>query len=274
MSAEHNVAAQYRQGNLEAAYLTALAAMGKDPERLAHDDLMGADEFHIGGAQATRELAEQLGLTADMHLLDLGSGTGGPARHLAAAYGCRVTGIDLTDEFVAVAESLTRRMRMQEQVAFRQGSATLLPFADGMFDRATLLHVGMNIADKRALCAEAHRVLRPGGLFAIYDVMRVGEGEITYPVPWAGSPAWSFVETPAAYRAALEATGFTMVAERARADFALTFFAMMRDRVAQSGPPPIGPQVVMGADAPQKLANVLSAVESGVVAPVEIIARR
>ncbi len=163
MRAEQDVTAHYHHGNLEETLLAAVAAMGKDPAHLSPADLMGADEFHIGGAQATGDLAAQLGLTAAMHLLDLGSGLGGPARHLAAAHGCWITGIDLSNEYVAVATSLTRRMGLTNQVRFQEGSATLLPFEDATFDGATLLHVGMNIADKRMLCANVHRVLRPGG---------------------------------------------------------------------------------------------------------------
>ena len=163
MTPDPNVRAHYRHGSLEQALIAAVAAMGKDPACLEPADLMGADEFHIGGAQATKELAAQLALTPAMHLLDLGSGLGGPARTLAATYSCRVTGIDLSDEYVAVATSLTRRMGLADRVAFRCGSATALPFGDAAFDGATLLHVGMNIADKRGLCAGVHRVLRPAG---------------------------------------------------------------------------------------------------------------
>jgi SAM-dependent methyltransferase len=233
MSTDQDVTAHYRHGSLEEALLTAVAAMGKDPMHLSPADLMGADEFHIGGAQATRDLAAQLGLTAAMHLLDLGSGLGGPARHLAATHGCRITGIDLSTEYVAVATSLTRRMGLSNQVNFHEGSAIALPFEETTFDGATLLHVGMNIADKRALCASVHRVLRPGGFFAIYDVMRTGPGDLNFPVPWSSAPETSFVEPPETYRAALTGAGFTIQAERSRAMFARDFFAALRSERAR-----------------------------------------
>ena len=66
-----------------------------------------------------------------------------------------------------------------------------------------MLHVGMNIEDKAKLCSEVHRVLRPGSLFGIYDVMKAGAGELSYPVPWATTAASSFVVDPAQYRSAL-----------------------------------------------------------------------
>ncbi len=274
MSTEQDIAAHYRHGSLEQALIAAVAATGKNPACLKPADLMGADEFHIGGAQATKELAAPLALTPAMHLLDLGSGLGGPARTLAATYGCRVTGIDLSDEYVAVAASLTRRMGLAERVAFRCGSATALPFDAATFDGATLLHVGMNIADKRVLCAGVHRVLRPGGFFAIYDVMRTGPGALDFPVPWSSRPETSFVEPPETYRAALTEAGFTIVAERNRAAFTRDFFAALRARQAQSGPPPLGAHIVMGPATPQKIANLTNLLERGMIAPTEMIARR
>lgn len=274
MSTESDVQAHYRHGSLEQVLIAALTAAGKNPDRLTPADLMGADEFHIGGAQATKDLAAQLALVPSMHLLDVGSGLGGPARHLAMAHRCRVTGVDLSEEYVEVANSLTRRMGMDDHVSFHHGSATTLPFDDATFDGATLLHVGMNIADKHALCASIHRMLRPGGFFAIYDVMRSGPGAIDFPVPWSSTPETSFVETPEAYRTALTNAGFTIIAERSRAAFAREFFAALRARQGELGPPSLGLQIVMGSTTPQKIANMTSLLERGVIAPTEIIATR
>ena len=78
---------------------------------------------------------------------------------------------------------------MDNSISLNQGSALALPFADRAFDRAYMLHVGMNIDDKAKLCSEVSRVLRSNALFGIYDIMRVGDGELTYPVPWA-TTAW------------------------------------------------------------------------------------
>lgn len=264
----------YRHGNLEEALLDGLRRAGKDPDRFAPNDLMGMDEFHIGGAEATRELATQLRIGPGMKLLDIGSGLGGPARQLAS-YGCHVTGVDLSGEYVAVARALSARMGLDGSVAFRQGDAAVMDLEAASFDGATLLHVGMNIADKAALAAAVHRALRPGGFFAIYDVMQVGAGTIDFPVPWSSQPETSFVATPAAYRAALEGAGFTVFAERERRQFALNFFANMRTRMAQSGgPPPLGLHILMGANAAQKTANMTAMLERGVIAPVELLARK
>ena len=202
-------------------------------------------------------------------MLDIGCGIGGPARFLAAERGWRVEGVDLTAEYVAVAKALSRRVGMADKVSFRQASATSLPFADASFDGATMIHVGMNIADKPAAFAEVRRVLKPGGTFAIYDAMLSGDGAFSYPVPWSSEPATNHIATPEAYKAALRAAGFTVEKERNRRDFALQ---SMQRRIEQTTQP-VGLPVVMGATAAQKLANMREMIERCLFAPVELIAR-
>src|SRR3546814_3914436 len=96
----------------------------------------------MGGRQATTELAERMGLAPGMSLLDIGCGLGGAARHFARACGCTVTGVDLTPEYVAVAEALTRMVGQADRVAFRAGRALDLPFEAASFEAATLLPAG------------------------------------------------------------------------------------------------------------------------------------
>jgi hypothetical protein len=133
----------------------------------------------------------------------------------------------------------------------------------------------MNIQDKARLFAEVHRALKPSGVFGIYDVMREsGEGDLSFPVPWASSPATSFVESAVAYRRLLESAGFAVQKERSRREFAIEFFRHMRARAAQQGgPPPLGLHILMSASAPQKVANMIDNLERGLIAPTEIICR-
>ncbi|PZS16298.1 MAG: hypothetical protein DLM60_15670 [Pseudonocardiales bacterium] len=156
---EQAIAAHYSQGELGRKILNALTTLGADPEHLDPDQIAPLDEFHIGGRRATVELLDQLDLRPGLRVLDVGSGLGGTARYLARRHGVEVTGVDLTVEYVQVATSLTRRAGLAELVRFRQGSATTLPFPDESFDRACMLHVGMNIVDKAALFAEIPRRL-------------------------------------------------------------------------------------------------------------------
>lgn len=275
MSAEHAVARHYSHGELLAAIERALAAAGKTPNEVGSDDLAPLDEFHIGGRAATDHLVDQLGLGADDHVLDIGCGLGGAARHIAERLGARVTGIDLTPEFVEVGNTLCGWLGLAERVSLHQGSALAMPFGDEAFDGAVMLHVGMNIADKPALFAELARVLRPGAALGVYDVMQIGAGELAWPVPWAAGPATSSVGTPDDYRQALTDAGFEVLREAPRRDFAVAFFEEMRAKVeAAGGPPPVGLHVLMRETTQEKVQNMVTNIARGLVAPVELIARR
>lgn len=272
MDTERSVSRHYEHGSLESAILSALTAAGKDTGKLTHTDLAPIDEFHIGGRQATMDLGAQIDLPRGARLLDIGSGIGGPSRYFAAERGWRIDGIDLTAEYVRVAQQLSQLTGLGDAVSYREASATALPFADATFDGAYMLHVGMNIPDKKAVFAEVRRVLRPGGVFAIYDAMRESDGAFSYPVPWSAGPETNFIDTASAYRRLLGEAGFSIDKERNRRDFALESFRQ-RQRMAQAqgAAPQPGLQIVMGPTAAQKIANMMGLLERGVISPTEII---
>lgn len=118
----------YRATGLTERLKVALAAFGPEDQPLTPEQLAALDQFHTRGIAATAELAALAGITSDMSVLDIGSGVGGPARFLAATYGCRVTGIDLSEPFVDAARYLSRRTGQSERVSFHAGSALGLPF--------------------------------------------------------------------------------------------------------------------------------------------------
>jgi len=242
----------YRATGLTERLKTALAAFGPEHQRLTPQQLGALDQFHTRGLAATADLAKLAGITADMSVLDVGSGVGGPARFLAATYGCRVTGVDLSEPFVDAARYLTERTGQSGQVSFQTGSALELPFDDGRFDAVLLQHVAMNIADRARLYREIRRVLKPGGRFATFDVV-LKEGEPHYPVPWARTAATSFLLTADATRAAIEPAGFRTLTWQDDTEAAKAWVAQLR----ASGPPP-SPNLgaVMGPDFAQLAANL------------------
>ncbi len=190
---------------------------------------------------------------------------------IAARYGCRVTGVDLTPHFVETARALSAMCGMADRVRFEVGSAVALPLPDASFDLALLLHVGMNVPDKMALFREARRVLRKGGTFAVYEVMRTGDGDLAFPVPWAETPDLSARETPRTYRAAAEAAGFALEVEENRREIALDFFSRLQVQAAGGAPPPLGLHNLMGPTVKEKVANMIAAVRAGTIAPVQMI---
>jgi len=273
MEIEQAVAQHYAHGSLEDSILKALGAAGKDVNRLTPKDLAPVDEFHVGGRPATIAFAEQFAPQPGMRLLDIGCGLGGAARYFASEHGCRVTGIDLSAEYAAVANALAARVGLSDRVSCQQGSALALPFANESFDGAYLFHVGMNIEDKAKLFSEVRRVLTTGGVFGIYDVMRLAAGDLHYPVPWTSSAEVSFVADAESYRSLLAAAGFEVLKERSRRDFALETFAQMKARAASGAPSPLGLHIVMGASAGQKVKNMMGDITAGLIAPTEMICR-
>ena len=242
----------YRATGLTERLKTALMALGPQDARLTPEQLGALDQFHTRGLAATAELAKLAGITADMSVLDVGSGVGGPARFLAATYGCRVRGVDLSEPFVDAARYLTERTGQSGQVSFQTGSALALPFDDGSFDVALLQHVAMNISDRAGLYREIRRVLKRGGRFATYDIV-LKSGEPHYPVPWARTPATSFLFTAAATREAIEPAGFRTLTWQDDSESAKAWITQLR----ASGPPPspnLG--VVMGPDFAELSANL------------------
>lgn len=268
------IATHYTRGNLGDIILGALRDAGLDPDDLAPDDLAPLDEFHIRGREATRELAEMAALGPDVHVLDVGCGIGGPSRYLAAAFGCRVTGLDLTPEFCDVAALLSARTGLAHLVEYREGDALEMPFADASYDVVWTQHASMNIPDKPRLYGELFRVCTPGGKLALYDVVRGAAGEPHYPVPWARDPAISFLLPADEVRAGLETAGFRVGTWR---DVTAESLAWFRDRVrlaAGGAVPALGLHVVMGADWGMLAGNMVRNLEEGRIAVVQGLLER
>jgi ubiquinone/menaquinone biosynthesis C-methylase UbiE len=274
-AAEDTVAHHYARGGLLKAIESGLAQMGKTKDTVTIDDLSAVDEFHIGGRKATEELMAQLRITAADHVLDVGSGLGGPARFLADRYKCRVSGIDLTLDYVETASRLCQWVGLDDQVTLHQSTALAMPFQESTFSKAYMLHVGMNIEDKENLCLEIARVLQPGALFAIYDVMRMAEGELLFPVPWATTSESSAVESPERYKRALERAGFEILSECNRKDFALAYFADQKARSLATGvAASLGLHTLMGERRQDQIRNMTACISKGIIAPCELIARK
>ena len=199
---------QYSQSKLYDRILDAFRSEGINVDALTLDDLSRFDQLHAGGLEATRVLAKLAGLKPGMAVIDIGSGVGGPARTLAAEFGCHVVGIDITEEYVNTAKLLSEKVGLSKLVSFIEGNALQLDFYNETFDAVWSQNVIMNIEDKYRLFQEAHRVLRSNGILAIEALMAGPRGETRFPVFWADSPDVSFMITPDSFRKMMTEIGF------------------------------------------------------------------
>jgi SAM-dependent methyltransferase len=269
------IQAHYGTEDLIRRVEAALAAAGLDRSPLDWSELAPLDQFHVRGLAATRELAAGMHLAPGATVLDVGCGLGGPARHLAAVCAARVTGIDLSQPFVDVARMLARRTGQEAAVDYRQADALDLPFAEASFDHAWTQHVAMNIADRARFYREIHRVLKPGGLLAIYDVVAGEVAPVIYPVPWARRPEISHLLTAEAMRRALDQAGFHEVSWSDQTGPGLRWFEE-REAAPRSAPAPsaLGLHTVMGPEFPGMFANLRRNLAEGRIGLVQAIVRR
>ncbi len=275
MNTDLDVTRHYSRGNLRDRLNAALAEDGTDLGHPSMGQLAPYDQFHGRGLEATVEIADLLQIDAGHHILDIGSGIGGPARYFAHRFGCEVTGIDLTAEFCAVARDLTRALDFEKRVRFELGNALAMPFADGSFDGAYSMNVSMNIADKGAFYREIHRVLKPRGWLMLSEIAKGAGGDPEYPTPWANSAHTSFLSTPEETRNGLVEAGFDVVQLRSTLERALAFGARSRAMVERGEKPPHrAVQLIHGERATPMMSNMARGLSESRIVPIEVLARK
>lgn len=267
MSLENAVASHYTTGRLLARIDSALRAHGLDPTELKPSDLTPLEHMHTGGIEATRRVIKALKLSPGDHVVDLGSGIGGPARAIAAETGARVSGIELTEELIKAARALSDATGFGSQTKFFQANALRIPLPDSSADAVCGIHLGMNIKDKAGLVNEAFRILRPGGRFVLCEIMQGSVAEpLRYPLPWAATPETSFISSPEAYRDLASAAGFFAVSED-------EYYTRSLDNIVSRSNPKLGalsPLLMMGDGAAEKVRNHRENMDSGRVIPVQM----
>lgn len=230
----------------------ALSDAGKALDALEPSDLAMLEDFHALGRLATTALIDLAGISTSDRVLDAGTGIGGTARLIAGERGAHVTAVDLTPEYCEVAGWLNAAVGLGDMIDVRVADVTELPFDPGSFDVVVSQHVQMNIPDKRALYAEARRVLCAGGRLALWDVTAGPAGPLHLPVPWATSSGQSHLVTPERLADLLGDAGFAVThwndLTESAADAMRTFLAADRQ--------PLGLHVFV-PDFPRKAANLV-----------------
>jgi len=274
MAIETEIARHYGNGEIVERILAALRAANGPDAPVTVDALSVLDHFHGRGIAATQELVALLKPEPGEHILDIGSGIGGPARWFAAKCGVQVTGVDLTPEFCAAAEALNRATGLAGRITIKNGSALALPVADNAFDRAYSQNVIMNIADKRQFYREAFRALKPNGVLALSNLCRGAAGEFLYPVPWAETAATSFLASPDEMRADLLAAGFEIVVFHDTTAETLPATIRNRERLERGGLGALGTHLIMGERLLAMQINSARNQEAGLGRTIEALVRK
>ncbi|XQW83684.1 class I SAM-dependent methyltransferase [Thalassotalea piscium] len=273
MSTVSKISTHYTHGDLLNTIEHALRQSGESLDTVTPEQLTSIDEFHIGGREATEHLFSHIPLLDNAKIADLGCGLGGTARYLTSHYQCDVFGIDVTNEYLKVGQIFNQKLGLSTHIKFLQASALTLPFIANSLDVITMLHVGMNIADKQQMFKEAYRCLGQGGYFLVYDVMRTSQAEIVYPLPWASSARDSHISTLEHYQTLLLNEGFEILAVNHRREFALQFFNQQATSIKTSGIKPIlSLQTIIQNDAKIKFNHLINQIKSQVFEPIEIVA--
>lgn len=264
----------YGSTDIVGRILSAVPWSRKDGKPLTADQLFPFDQLHGRELLATREHAAKLNPARNSHLLDVGSGIGGPARYFASVFGCRVTGIDLTPEFVVAATELTALTNLGDRIAFVEADAANLPFDDMSFDHACSFYVGMNLPDKPAVLDECFRVLQPGATMIWTEVASCGD-EPHYPLPWSRTADASHLVTRDTLVAAVSGVGFEVESVD---DETEAHLELARKMGAAAAPPPIEKQqaneVVLGADFMERRRNYIRSLAEGTIASIVVLARK
>lgn len=264
----------YASEGITERVLTALRNANGPDVPITPETLAPIDHFHGKGVIATEELVAELQPKASDNLLDIGCGIGGPARWIAAKYGCRVSGVDLTAEFCAAARELNNLTGLADRVEILHGDALSLPAPNNSFDHAYSQAALMNISDKRGVFREAFRVLRPGGSLTLSLAGAGSAGEPRYPLPWATTTATSFLATLDEIRGDLLAAGFQIVFVRDTSAVLAEALPPILNQLETEGLPPLGEHIVTGENAKEWRINWVRSMVEQRLSMIEVLARK
>lgn len=265
-------AATRQQDNLQTRIAHALRAQEKSLDALVLEDLAGVDEIHIGGLETIRPIVASLGVGSGDVTLDLGSGLGGPARFVARETGSRVVGVDLSADNTIAGNALSGWVGFDEKVQLEVADVCHVPHKAESFDAVLSVHVHMFLPAPEKMFAEAFRLLKPGGRFVVLDPIRIGDGDLHYPVPWSVDADTDNILRESELETIAGATGFRSHTRSDLSALAIDWFGATFSRISErGGPPPLGLHLVMGPDFPTFALNAFQNLRKEKIALLHLV---
>ena len=255
---KNSVIYQYTRENIYETIVQRLHEQGVEKNKITREHISSVDEFHIKGAEVSLEMAKEAELSKELKVLDVGCGIGGPARMIADVFGCSVTGVDLTNEFIRTASLLSQLVGLSGKTEFIIADATELPFEDNTFDVVWTQHAQMNIEEKEKLYSEIHRVLKREGRFIYYDIFSSEKEDLKFPLPWADDSSISFLIKLNDFGKLMKETGFKELLRKERTSDSIDFFETVFENNKKEGSPKIGLNIFMTEQTSLKLSNLLN----------------
>lgn len=180
------------------------------------------------------EFADALRIGAGSDVLEVGSGSGGPAVYLAGQRACRVTGVDVNEHGVRNAAALADARGLSERARFHAVDASRpLPFPDESFDAIVSNDAMCHIASRLDVLRDWYRLLKPGGRALFTDAMVV-TGPVSHEeIATRSSIGFYIFVPPGANEGMLQESGFAVRAVQDVTDNAADVASRWRDARAR-----------------------------------------
>lgn len=245
--------------------LGAIERMGVSQANITRKHTSAFDEFHVRGRAVSEELFSQIELNKDSLILDLGCGLGGTCRMLADKYDCMAHGIDYSEQHIETANSLSNLVGLADKTLFTQADATKLPYPSEQFDLIITQHVQMCITNKEKFYSEVKRILKKGGRFIYYDVLKKSDGSLNYPLPWVDEKINNHLISSDQLKNQLHSLGFKKISSQDQTQKGINFLSSFLAKAEDKPAILTGQKILMGENAFDKITNLYQALKGGVV---------
>lgn len=146
--------------------------------------IWGGEDIHVGtyeheedsifeaSRRTVRKILSMLTLNESSHVLDVGSGYGGPARYLVKTTGCKVDCLNISEVQIARTLRLNQQHGMADRIQVIEGSFEEMPIENSKYDVVMSQDAILHSGNRHKVLEEVARVLKPGGEFIFTDPMQ------------------------------------------------------------------------------------------------------